>query len=358
MSSVSEAELVLYRVLSPEGELIGEPDPSITDDLLRKMMREMVMLRTFDNWMMKIHPLGKASRYAPVEGQEAAVVGSVESLSENDWVFPTYRELTIGLLRGVPLTTLLHRLYATGLDPLKGHEITLFGDRDRRIVVGPGAVSLMSPIAVGMAMAAMKRRERDVFVVYLGDGATSKGDFHEAINWAGVFKTPVIFFVQNNQWAISVPFSRQTAAPSIAIKGRAYGVPGFRVDGNDVMAVYEVCRRFVEKARKGEGPALIEAVTYRMGPHTTADDPTRYRTDEEVERMRLLDPLKRLRKFLERRGLWSSDEETRLVEDFKQKLKAATEEAEKAPPLPVKAVFEDVYAQPPWHLLEEMDEAL
>ncbi|MCS7133534.1 MAG: thiamine pyrophosphate-dependent enzyme, partial [Candidatus Caldarchaeum sp.] len=323
-----------------------------------KMMREMVMLRTFDTWMMKIHPLGKASRYAPVEGQEAAVVGSVNSLSRNDWVFPTYRELTIGLLRGASITTLLHRLFATGLDPLKGHEITLYGDRDLRIVVGPGAVSLMSPIAVGMAMAAMRRREKDVFVVYLGDGATSKADFHEAINWAGVFKPPVIFFVQNNQWAISVPVSRQTASKTIAVKGRAYGVPGYRIDGNDVMAVYEICRKSVEKARNGGGPALIEAVTYRMGPHTTADDPSKYRSEEEVEKMRVLDPLERLRKYLVKRGIWSSEQESRFVEEFRRLLKAATEEAEKAPPLPVKAVFEDVYAEPPWHLKEQMDEAV
>ncbi|MDW8084075.1 MAG: thiamine pyrophosphate-dependent enzyme [Candidatus Caldarchaeum sp.] len=348
----------MYRVLSPDGELVGETDAKVSDELLRTMMREMIMLRTFDTWIMKIHPLGKASRYAPVEGQEASVVGSFEALSENDWVFPTYRELTINLLRGTPLTILLHRLFATGLDPLKGHEITLFGDKSRRVVVGPGAVSLMCPIAVGMAMAAMRRGEKDVFFVYLGDGATSKGDFHESINWAGVFKTPVIFFVQNNQWAISVPVTRQTASSTIAVKGRAYGVPGFRVDGNDVIAVYDVCKRFVEKARGGEGPALIEAVTYRMGPHTTVDDPSRYRSDEEVERMRRFDPLDRLRKYLLNRGLWSLDEERGFVEKFKERLRAATEEAEKAPPLPVKAVFEDVYANPPWHLLEEMEEAV
>ncbi|MEM0440031.1 MAG: thiamine pyrophosphate-dependent enzyme [Candidatus Caldarchaeum sp.] len=358
MSSGSEAELGLFQVVNPAGEIVGEPDPSITDDLMRKMMREMVMLRTFDLWMMKIHPLGKASRYAPIEGQEAAVVGSVKSLSDRDWTFPTYRELTIGLLRNLPLSTLLHRLFATGLDPLKGHEITLFGDRDHRIVVGPGAVSLMCPIAVGMAMAAMRRREREVFMVYIGDGATSKGDFHEAINWAGVFKTPVIFFVQNNQWAISLPVTKQTASKTIAVKARAYGIPGFRVDGNDVLAVYTACRKFVEKARNGEGPALIEAVTYRLGPHTTADDPSKYRSEHEVEQMRLLDPLARFRKLLQRRNLWSIEEEKKFVEDFKDKLRAATEEAEKAPPLTVKAVFEDVYAQPPWHLLEEMDEAV
>ncbi|BAJ50112.1 pyruvate dehydrogenase E1 component subunit alpha [Candidatus Caldarchaeum subterraneum] len=356
MSGDSEAELGLYRVLSPEGELVGEPDPSLSNETMRKMMRDMVVLRAFDQWMLKIHPLGKASRYAPVEGQEASVVGSVHSLSDVDWTFPTYRELTVGLLRGAPLTTLIHRMFATSLDHMKGHEITLYGDKRYRIVVGAGAVSLMCPVAVGMAMAAKKRGEKEVFLVYLGDGATSKGDFHEAINWAGVFKPPVIFFVQNNQWAISIPFKKQTASPTIAVKAKAYGIPGIRVDGNDVLAVYTVCRRFVEKARAGEGAVLIEAVTYRMGPHTTADDPSKYRSEKEVEEMRAFDPLKRMRIYLTRNGLWSPEEEQKIVESFRDELRRATEEAEKTPPPHPRVIFEDVYAELPWHLSEEMAE--
>ena len=205
-------------------------------------------------------------------------------------------------------------------------------------------------------MAAKKRGEKEVFLVYVGDGATSKGDFHEAINWAGVFKPPVIFFVQNNQWAISTPFKIQTAAPNIAVKAKAYGVPGIRVDGNDVLAVYTVCRKFVERAREGGGAVLIEAVTYRMGPHTTADDPSKYRSEEEVEKMRALDPLKRLRIYLTRNGLWSNEEEQKIVENFREELRRATEEAEKTPPLNPRVIFEDVYAELPWHLREEMAE--
>ncbi|MEM4281821.1 MAG: thiamine pyrophosphate-dependent dehydrogenase E1 component subunit alpha [Candidatus Caldarchaeum sp.] len=356
MSSSGEAEIELLQVLSPSGEIVGEPNPTLTNDVLLRMMKDMVKARLFDEWMLKIHPLGKASRYAPCEGQEASMVGSAYSVRENDWLFPTYREFPVALARGVPLTEIMHRMFADSKDPLKGHEITLYGDRRYRIVVGAGAVSLMAPVAVGMAMAASFRHEKDVFMVYIGEGATSKADFHEAINWAGVFKTPVVFFCQNNQWAISTPFNKQTAAPNIAVKAKAYGIPGVRVDGNDVMAVYTACRDAVERARSSKGPTLIEAVTYRMGPHTTADDPSRYRSETEVEKWRELDPLKRLRKHVIKNRLWSDEAEKTLVEEFRAELRKATEEALQTPPPTPSVMFEDVYATPPWHLEEEMDE--
>ncbi|MEM2871249.1 MAG: thiamine pyrophosphate-dependent dehydrogenase E1 component subunit alpha [Candidatus Caldarchaeum sp.] len=356
MSSDSHSEIGFLQVLDPEGAVVGEPDPTLTNDLLVAMMRDMVRARVFDEWMLKIHPLGMASRYAPCEGQEASMVGSVYSTSSNDWLFPTYREYPVALARGVPLTEIMHRMFANSRDLLKGHEITLFGDRRYRIVIGAGGVSLMAPVAVGMAMASAMKREKDVFLVYIGDGATSKADFHEAINWAGVFKTPVVFFCQNNQWAISVPFSRQTASSSVAVKARAYGIPGLRVDGNDVMAVYSACKRAVDRAREGLGPTLVEAVTYRMGPHTTADDPSRYRPEEEVALWRQRDPLKRMRNYLSWNGLWRETDEKQLSEDFRKALRQATEEAEKTPPLKPSAIFEDVYSSPPWHLVEEMEE--
>ncbi|MEM2052423.1 MAG: thiamine pyrophosphate-dependent enzyme, partial [Candidatus Caldarchaeum sp.] len=338
MSSGRETAVELVQVLNPSGEIVGEPDPTLTNDLLLTMMKDMVKARLFDEWMLKIHPLGKASRYAPCEGQEASMVGSAHSVSENDWLFPTYREYPVALARGVPLTDIMHRMFANSKDPLKGHEITLYGDRRYRIVVGAGAVSLMAPVAVGMAMAASIRHEKDVFMLYIGEGATSKADFHEAINWAGVFKTPVVFFCQNNQWAISTPFERQTAAPNIAVKAKAYGIAGVRVDGNDVMAVYTACRNAVERARAGEGPSLVETVTYRMGPHTTADDPSRYRSEEEVARWRELDPLIRLRRYMTRNRLWSDEMERSLVDEFRAELRKATEEAFQTPPLTPSAI--------------------
>jgi len=336
--------------------LVGEPDPSITNDKLVTFLADMIKARVFDEWMLKIHPLGKASRYAPCEGQEAAMVGSAHSLEKSDWAFPTYREFPVALVRGASLNEILDRMLANSDDRLKGHEITLYGDIKYRMVIGAGAVSLMIPIAVGMAMAAAYRREREAFMVYFGEGATSKGDFHEGVNWAGVFKSPVVFFCQNNQWAISLPFNKQTAAKTIAVKAKAYGIPGVRVDGNDVIAVYTVCKKALERARNGEGPTLIEAVTYRFGPHTTADDPSRYRSEEEVAKWRKRDPIHRMRKYLTRNGLWDEEMEGKLINDFKAQLRKATEEAEKKTPPPIKAIFEDVYSSPPWHLVEQMDE--
>ena len=348
----------MIRILSPEGALEGEPDPSLTDDRQVQLLKDMIASRVFDDWMLRIHPMGRVSRYAPAEGQEAAMIGSAHALRDDDWIFPTYREFPVLIARRVPLAELEHRMFANVKDVLKGHEITLYGDKRRRIVVGAGGVSLMTPIAVGMAMASKTLGEKSISFIYLGDGATSKGDFHEAINFAGVFKPPVIFFCQNNQWAISVPIQRQTRAETIAQKATAYGVRSARVDGNDVLAVYTVVHRLVEECRSGGGPAFIEAVTYRIGPHTTADDPRRYRSEEEVTQWRRLDPIDRMRRYLKARELWDDDMERKFVEEFREELKKATEEAESTPPAPPRVILEDVYAREPWHILEEMEELL
>ncbi len=348
----------MIRILNPEGVLEGEPDPSLTDDKMVQLLKDMIASRLFDDWMLRIHPMGRVSRYAPAEGQEASMVGSAHALTDADWIFPTYREFPVLIARRVPLVELKHRMFANVKDVLKGHEITLYGDRRRRVVVGAGGVSLMAPIAVGMAMASKARGERSVSFVYMGDGATSKGDFHEAINFAGVFKPPVIFFCQNNQWAISVPVKMQTRAETLAVKATAYGVKGARVDGNDVLAVYTVVHRLLEECRAGGGPAFIEAVTYRIGPHTTADDPKRYRSEEELMQWRRLDPIDRMRRYLRGRGLWDDDRERVLVEEFMEELRRATEEAESTPPAPPKVILEDVYASEPWHIVEEMEELI
>ncbi|MEM4315755.1 MAG: thiamine pyrophosphate-dependent dehydrogenase E1 component subunit alpha [Nitrososphaerota archaeon] len=346
----------MIRILSPEGVLEAEPDPTLTEGKLIQLMRDMVVSRVFDEWMLHIHPMGRVSRYAPAEGQEASMVGSAHALTELDWIFPTYREFPVLIARGVPLVELEHRMFANERDILKGHEITLYGDRNRRVVVGAGGVSLMAPVAVGLAMASQAKGEKSVSLVYMGDGATSKGDFHEAINFAGVFKPPVIFFCQNNQWAISVPVKLQTKAETLADKAKAYGMPGVRVDGNDVMAVYTVVRRFVEEARAGGGPAFIEAFTYRIGPHTTADDPKRYRSEEEVRYWRSLDPLDRMRRYLLKKGLWSEELEREVIESFRDELRRATEEAESTEAARPRVVLEDVYSTLQWHIAEEIRE--
>lgn len=346
----------MLSLLNTDGSLSGPLPDEVSDELLLNMYKDMLASRLFDEWMLKIHPMGKASRYAPSLGQEAAMVGSAYALDEHDLIFPTYREFPVFIARKIPLRELMDRLLANARDILKGHEITLYGNIKRRIVMPVGAVSLMIPVAVGMSLACKLRKEPTVSLVYFGDGATSKGDFHEAANFAAVFKTPTILFCQNNHWAISVPVSLQTASESIAIKARAYGMESTQVDGNDVVAVYIATRKAVERARRQGGPTLIEAVTYRMGPHSTADDPKRYRGDEEVEQWKSRDPVTRLRRYLESSGLWSGDDEAVFVEEFKEKLRRETEDAEAAPPLPPDVIFEDVYATLPWHLQEEIEE--
>ncbi len=346
----------LYTILNDDGKIIGETSYRLSDDKLVEMYQDMLRARVFDEWMLKIHPMGKISRFPPSIGQEASMIGSIHALEASDWIFPTYREFPVFLARKVPLQELFNRMFANKLDILKGHEITLYGNRDRRIIVPCGAVALMIPVAVGFAMALKHRGEKDICLSYFGDGATSKADFHEGTNFAGVFKAPIILFCQNNQYAISLPVTRQTASNSIAVKALGYGIAAERVDGNDILAVYEATRRAAERARAGEGPTLIEAYTYRIGPHTTADDPQAYRTDDEVRKWLLKDPIRRFRKYLENLGLWDEKREKKFISDFKEELRKTTMETEKIEPPNPEAILQDVYAEMPWFLREELEE--
>jgi TPP-dependent pyruvate/acetoin dehydrogenase alpha subunit len=209
---------------------------------------------------------------------------------------------------------------------------------------------------VGTALAARLRGDDAVTLVYLGDGATSEGDFHVGLNFAGVYKAPVVFFCQNNHWAISVPFSRQTASDGVAVKGEAYGIPGIRIDGNDALEVYEATREAVERARKGEGPTLIEAVTYRLGAHSSSDDASRYRDDEEVATWEARDPIPRLRRHLAERGLWDEEKERKLLASLGEELASAIEAVEKDPAPSLESLVEDVYAVTPEHIEHQLDE--
>ncbi|MEM3031510.1 MAG: thiamine pyrophosphate-dependent enzyme [Nitrososphaerota archaeon] len=326
----------------------------LDDDTLSAMYRDMVLTRIFDGWMVRLQRMGKVAAYTSSEGQEAVAVGSAYALRETDWIFPTYRETGAYIARKVPLEILIARQLGSSLDPLKGHEVLLFGDRRYRIVTGPGPVAAHLCTSLGFALAAKFRREGTVVLAIFGDGATSKGDFNEGLNIAGVMSASVVFLCQNNQYAISVPISRQTASESIAVKAKAYGFEGVQVDGNDVRAVYSTTLRAVEKARSGGGPTLIEAVTYRLAPHSTADDPSKYRSGDEVERWRMRDPVARLRCELESRGLWDGDRDKRLYAEYEELVSRKIEEV-KSPPLNPRAILGDVYATPTWNLLEELE---
>ncbi len=350
-------DLGIYQVLAPSGELVRDLPPELDDDLLTRMYRWMVLTRTLDARMVSLQRQGRIAFYGPITGQEAATVASGLAAGESDWIVPALREGVLALVRGLPLVKALAQFIGNSLDDCRGRQMPCHASfAGKQFVSMSSCIASQIPHAVGIAMAARIRREHAVVLGYLGDGATSEPDFHAGLNFAGVFRAPVVLICQNNQWAISVPVAHQTASETIAMKGRAYGVPSVRVDGNDALAVHTATRRAVERARKGDGPTFLELLTYRVGGHTTADDPTRYRDETEVATWRARDPIKRLRDFLEQRGIWSSEQETMLNEQLQAEISAAVEEAEKAPPPSPSSLFDDVYHDVPRHLRDQREE--
>jgi 2-oxoisovalerate dehydrogenase E1 component alpha subunit len=311
----------------------------LKEEDFRNLYRYMVLSRRVDKQAINLQRQGQLGVYASLLGQEAAQVGGAYALDEQDWVFPSYREMGAALVRGVDPGKILHLFRGTWLsnhDPMATH----FGLLS--IPIGTQALH-----AAGFAMGAKFDGKDTVVMSYFGDGATSEGDPHEAMNFAAVYDAPCIFFVQNNQYAISVPLSKQTKAPTIAHKAVGYGMPGFRCDGNDVLATYAVTKMAVDRARRGEGPSLIEAMTYRMEAHTTADDPTRYRTPEELEEWKRRDPIARFETFLEKEGLLDDAFSAEIDEEAKAYAARMREEVYDAPHGDPMELFEHVYVDPP-----------
>ena len=276
--------LELLQIIKPTGECVETMEPEISKDELRRLYRLMVLARNLDIRAFQLQRQGRIGFYIGCLGQEAAQIGSAYALEPKDWIFPTYREMGTMLQRGVPLQNLMNQYFANAEDLQKGRQLmNFYGSKAANFVTGSAPIATQLPHAVGAALAAKIRGDKIVTLTYFGEGATSANDFHTGMNFAGVYKTPTIFFCQNNQWAISVPVEKQTASESIAIKAQAYGFEGVRVDGNDILAVHRTTKEAADKARAGGGPTLIEAVTYRMGPHSSSDDPKRYRSDQEVE---------------------------------------------------------------------------
>ncbi|MCS7311752.1 MAG: pyruvate dehydrogenase (acetyl-transferring) E1 component subunit alpha [Acidobacteria bacterium] len=353
---VQEAAEIPLTVLREDGSSDPDLDPNLPKELLLRMYRTMVLNRELDDRLFKLQRQGRIGFYLTCTGEEAAVIGSVATLNDEDWVFPSYRETGLPLWRGVPLRKFLAQQYGNAEDNVKGRQMPVHTSfREARIMSISSPVGTQIPQAVGFAWAAKIVGDPTVVLVYFGDGATSEGDFHVACNFAGVFKVPVIFFCRNNQYAISVPLKRQTAARSIAVKAVAYGLEGIRVDGNDVLAVYVATKRAVEKARADGGPTLIEALTYRVGAHSTSDDPRRYRSDEEVQQWHTKDPIERFRRYLEWRGYWSELQQESLAEEVRDLINRTVEDVEKIPPPPVESLFDDVYARIPRHLQEQKE---
>jgi pyruvate dehydrogenase E1 component alpha subunit len=327
----------MVQILNPDGGCDDRLRPDLQEEELRLLYRHMVLARLMDRKALSLQRQGRFVTFAQLEGQEAAQVGSASALKPQDWIIPSYREFGAMLVHGVPLSLLC--TYLVGSE--EGHRMP----QDVRCL--PMAIPVGSqPLhAMGIAWAAKLKREPSVAIAYFGDGASSQGDVHEAMNFAAVYQVPCIFFCQNNHYAISVHRSQQAAAPTLAQRGIAYGMPGVQIDGNDIFAAYAVTKEAVDRARAGGGPCFIEAVTYRIGAHTTADDPTRYREAGEVEEWRKRDPIDRFRRYLEARKLWNEDREQKLREGVSAEIDAAIEVAEKLPPSKAEDVFRYMFAE-------------
>jgi 2-oxoisovalerate dehydrogenase E1 component alpha subunit len=332
-------DLEPVQLVAPDGTPTTEVRYSreLPAETLCWLYEMMVVTRDVDAEFVNLQRQGELALFASCCGQEAAQVGAAACLRKTDWLFPQYRELGVYLVRGIPpghVGAAWRGTWHGGLDFTK--------KCCAPISVPIGTQTLH---AVGAAMAAQRLGEDSMTVAFLGDGATSEGDVHEALNFAAVFKAPCVFYVQNNQWAISVPLRNQTAAPSIAHKAIGYGMPGIRVDGNDVLACYAVMAEAAARARAGDGPTLIEAVTYRLGPHTTSDDPTRYRSQEELDWWQTLDPIPRYRTYLEGQGLWSARLEDRVAARCKRLRADLRDAVFAAPDIDIDEVFTTVYAE-------------
>lgn len=348
----------VVRVLSPEGNVVGD-DAGLTDDEALALYRAMVRTRVIDERAVLLQRQGRIGFHIGSLGEEATVLGSAYALRETDWLFPCYREFGAALLRGLPLQRYFDNLYGNANDPAKGRQMPdHWCYRDARVGSVSSPIGTQITQAVGFAWAARIRRDPLVALVYFGEGATSSNEFHNGLNFAGVFKTPNVFLCRNNGWAISVPTERQTASESFAAKGVAYGVPAVRCDGNDLFAVVKVTREAVARAARGEGSTLIEALTYRMSGHSTSDDPTRYRPEEQLSPWSNLDPLRRVRRYLETRVGWSDAQQQDLEEQVTTELKEVVETAEKTGAPSLESLFDDVYASLPWHLHEQRSELL
>lgn len=328
----------VYQVLDPSGRLREGAKPVLDDEFVLEGLRWMLLSRAFDTKATALQRQGRFGVFSPVLGQEASVVGSAMAFEPStDWLVPQYRELPAYLMWGFPLVK--HILNLSG-NPVAG-----------RIPDGlkmlPTQVSLAAqlPHAVGLAWGLQIQGKEGVVVTYFGEGSSSEGDFHESCNLAGVTGAPIVFFLQNNQWAISTPRSFQSAARYFADRAAGYGFPGRVVDGNDLLAVYEVTKEAVDRARRGEGPTLIESITYRMSFHNTTDNPSRYQDPKDLEEARGRDPIERVEAYLRERGMWNEDKEKEYKAAAAQEIEDALVEAQQAPRPEPAQIFENVFAE-------------
>jgi 2-oxoisovalerate dehydrogenase E1 component alpha subunit len=349
----------VIRVLFDDGTLDPRHDPRLSDSEVLDIYRWMVTTRQLDERLVALQRQGRIGFHVGSLGEEAAIIGSAFAMRKTDWLFPCYREFGAALMRGLGLQKFMDNMFGNANDTVQGRQMP-----NHSTCREVGWASVSSPVgtqitqAVGYAWGAKIDGKDVASLVYFGDGATSSTDFHSGMNFAGVFKVPVVFLCRNNGWAISVPAERQTATRTFAEKAAAYGIPGVRVDGNDVFAVVSAVREAVRRGEQGLGPTLIEAVTYRMGGHSTSDDPNRYRATDDLKQWAERDPLARLRQYLERRKLWDDRAELAHIAGIDQRFRTTVAISEKTPAPALESMFEDVYQKPPWHLQEQRAELL
>ncbi len=325
------------QILDEKGRVDRELEPRLSEDELHTIYRAMVLAREADVRMLKLQRQGRIGTFGPSMGQEASSVGPAFAMTKKDWFLGAFRELGGRLYRGHALDKILH--FWNGYE--EGSALTAEG----RTLPDSIVVGAQIPQAVGIAYAMQYRGEKDsAAVVFFGDGATSEGDFHEGLNFAAVWQAPVVFVCQNNQWAISIPREKQTRSQTIAQKAIAYEMPGIQVDGNDVLATYAATREALERAHAGGGPTLIEAVTYRMSMHTTADDPTRYRSEDAAEAWKERDPITRFKLYLENKGIWDAAREEALLEEIRAEVAAGVKKFEQESDFAPDTSFDHVFA--------------
>ncbi|RDI47620.1 pyruvate dehydrogenase (acetyl-transferring) E1 component subunit alpha [Falsibacillus pallidus] len=344
-----EDQFEMLQILNEEGKVVNEAAmPELSDDQLQELMRRMVYTRILDQRSISLNRQGRLGFYAPTAGQEASQIASHFALEKEDWILPGYRDVPQIVWHGLPL----YQAFLFSRGHFQGNQM-------------PEGVNALAPQIIigaqyiqtaGVALGLKKRGKKAVAITYTGDGGSSQGDFYEGINFAGAYKAPAIFVVQNNQFAISTPRDKQTAGKTIAQKGVAAGIPGILVDGMDPLAVYAAVKDARERAVNGEGPTLIETLCYRYGPHTMAgDDPTRYRTSELDTEWEKKDPLVRFRAFLEAKGLWNEEKENEVIEQAKEDIKEGIKKADAAPKQKVTDLMNIMYEEMPYNLKEQFE---
>jgi len=344
-----ESQFKTLQILNEEGEVVNsEAMPSLTDEQLQELMKRMVYTRVLDQRSISLNRQGRLGFYAPTAGQEASQLGTQFALEKEDFILPGYRDIPQLIWHGLPL----HQAFLFSRGHFEGNKI-------------PEGVNVISPQIIigaqyiqcaGVALGMKKNNAKSVAITYTGDGGASQGDFYEGINFAGAFKAPAIFVVQNNRFAISTPVEKQSAARTIAQKAAAAGIPGIQVDGMDVLAVYAATMDARERAINGEGPTLIETLTYRYGPHTMAgDDPTRYRTADLDNEWEKKDPLVRFRKYLTNKGIWNEEMEEKVIEQAKEDIKEAIKKADATPKQKVTDLMNIMFEEMPINLKEQYE---